>query len=189
MALMITIDASKTEFAGITVKDNFFNPELARLIAKGTEEFRWRYWRPVTDDTNNNRTFVSILWDDSSSEENIFRLLWRLIQNELSDLKSCYCYRIIANGTVKGQNIGWHSDNGYKTVLYYPNEWEPQWGGSTYFKFLGSEKEVQYLQNRIVVFDADLLHYSSSPSVDNILRVSIAFNLRLEGCGATCVPR
>ena len=163
----------------LVVKDSFFKADLSNLIAKGTEVYQWRYWRAVVEDPANNKTFVSYLWGQSS-ENNLFRMLWTMIQKEFTSLQDCNCYRIIANGQVKGQNIIWHTDHGDKTVLYFPNPWEPDWGGSTYFKIGDSEKEIQYKQNRLVVFDANILHYGSGPAIDNILRISIAFNLRLK---------
>jgi hypothetical protein len=162
------------------VKDDFFKADLCNLIAKGTEAYQWRYWRAVVDDSSDRRSFVNLLWTNSS-ENNFFYMLWKLIQKEFPNLQECYCYRIIANGQVKGQNIEWHTDHGDKTALYYPTEWKPEWGGSTYFKIADAQQEIQYKQNRIVIFDANTLHYGSCPTVDNILRVSIAFNLRLKG--------
>ena len=51
-------------------------------------------------------------------------------------------------------------------------------GGSTHFKFGEPEIEKSYKQNRLLLFDSNTLHYGAGPAVDNILRVSIAFNLR-----------
>ena len=102
-----------------------------------------------------------------------------MIHKDIAFVAGCHCWRIIANGQVKGQNGNWHTDHGDKTVLYFPIEWTPEWGGSTYFKMGDSETEVQYKQNRLVVFKSDILHYGSCPTVDNLLRVSIAFNLRI----------
>ena len=164
----------------IVVKDDFFKADLCNLIAKGTEAYQWRYWRSVMDDPADRKTFASFLWSESS-EDNFFHMLWKLIQRGFPSLQECYCYRIIANGQVKGQNIDWHMDHGDKTVLYYPISWKPEWGGSTYFKIADAEQEIKYQQNRIVIFDASMSHYGSCPIVDNILRVSIAFNLRFKG--------
>jgi hypothetical protein len=161
------------------VKDEFFKPDVSSFIAKGTEVYLWRYWRTVPDDTANNRSFVSFLWTQPS-ENNFFYMLWTMIQKEFSSLRDYYCWRIIANGQVRGQNIKWHTDHGDKTVLYFPIEWNPDWGGSTYFKIDNCENEIHYKQNRLVVFDSDTVHRNSGPKVDNILRVSIAFNLRLK---------
>src|SRR5262245_33739083 len=162
----------------IVVKDNFFTASLCKLVAKGTETYQWRYWRGVPDDPANNKYFVSFLWTDSLPENNLFYMLWKLIEKEFPIVQGCYCYRIIANGQVKGQNSNWHADHSDKTVLFFPLAWNPEWGGSFHFKIGDSEKELQYIQNRIVVFDSSIQHYGSCPTVDNILRVSIAFNLR-----------
>jgi hypothetical protein len=125
-----------------------------------------------------NKFFACYLWEDSSRKENFFYMLWKkLIYND-PILQGYYCWRIIANGQVKGQNGNWHTDHGDKTVLYFPIAWDTTWGGSTYFRSNNSEKEISYKKNRLVIFDSDIPHLGSGPSVDNILRVSIAFNLR-----------
>jgi hypothetical protein len=167
----------------LEVRDNLFKADLCNLIAKGTEIYQWRYWRAVYDDAADKRTFVSFLWVDSS-ETNFFHILWKLIQKEIPALQECNCFRIIANGQVKGQNIDWHTDHGDKTAVYFPMAWKPEWGGSTYFKVGDAKQEIKYQQNRIVIFDASVFHYASCPIVENVLRVSIAFNLRFKGVGA-----
>jgi hypothetical protein len=164
----------------IIVKDDFFKTDLANLIAKGTETYQWRYHhKSDVNDSTHNKFFVSLLWAHSS-EQNFFHMLWKLIQNEVPSVKDCDCWRIIANGQIKGQKGNWHTDHGDKTVLYYPTAWNPEWGGSTYFKIDDSKKEIRYRQNRLVVFESRISHYGSCPIVDNILRISIAFNLRLK---------
>jgi hypothetical protein len=163
----------------IIVKDGFFKKDLSNLIAKSTETYQWCYHQKSDiKDPTHNKFFVSWLWTDRS-EENLFCLLWRRIHDEVPSVKNCYCWRIIANGQVRGQNGNWHVDHGDKTVLYFPNAWDPQWGGSTYFKIGDSMKEIKYKQNRIVIFDSNIPHYGSCPTLENILRVSIAFNLRI----------
>ena len=162
----------------VLVKDNFFKEDLLKLIVKSTEAYKWSYYhKSDMDDPTYNKFFVSYLWDPSS-EDNFSHMLWRLIHRDVPCLANHYCWRIIANGQVKGQNGNWHTDHGDMTVLYFPLEWIPEWGGSTYLKIDETETSVQYKQNRLVVFNSKVLHYGSSPAVDNILRVSIAFNLR-----------
>jgi hypothetical protein len=130
------------------------------------------------NDSAHNKFFVSHLWN-GSSEDNFFLLLWNFIHDEVPSLANYYCFRIIANGQVTGQNGNWHVDHGDKTALYFPLKWIPEWGGSTHFKIGAIEKEIPYIQNRLLIFDSQLPHYGSCPEVANILRVSIAFNLRL----------
>ena len=161
----------------IIFKDDFFNADLCKLIAKGVEAYEWRYWCAVPP---NNKTFVSFLWNNQSSEDNFFSMLWKKIQKELPIVQDCYCDSVHANGTVKGQNINWHTDHSDKTVLYFPLAWDREWGGSIYVKNGNSTNEIRYHQNRLVVFDRTVSHSGSGPSIENILRVSIAFSLRLK---------
>jgi len=162
----------------IVVKEDFFKSDLCNLIAKGTQAYQWQYHHKsdVANPTH-NKFFVSHLWNEAS-QENFFYMLWRMIRKDIPFVGDCYCWRIIANGQVKGQNGNWHTDHGDKTVLYFPLEWVPEWGGSTYFKTDEAETQVEYKQNKIVAFTSNTLHYGSCPTVGNILRVSIAFNLR-----------
>jgi hypothetical protein len=161
----------------IVVKQDFFKADLCNLIAKGVEHYNWRY-NHKSDVSNpaHNNFFVSHLWD-TTSQDNLFIMLWRMIQRDIPFVSGCTCRRIIANGQVRGQNGDWHTDHGDKTILYFPLIWRPEWGGSTYFRVGDKEREVQYKQNQLLAFSSDIVHYGSSPTVDNILRVSIAFNL------------
>jgi hypothetical protein len=162
----------------LIVKDNFFKEDLVKVIAKGTELFQWSYHHKsdVNDPTHNN-FFVSRLWTDSM-EDNFFTMLWTMIQRAMPCLNQYYCWRIIANGQVKEQDGNWHTDHGDKTVLYFPLQWDPEWGGSTYFNIDGCKTSTEYKQNRLVIFDSEIFHYGSCPSTANILRISLAFNLR-----------
>jgi hypothetical protein len=163
----------------IIVKEDFFKADLCNLIAKGTQAYQWSYGhKSDVNKANHNKFFVSYLWS-KTSQENFFYMLWRMIHKDISFVSDCHCWRIIANGQVKGQNGNWHTDHGDKTVLYFPLEWKSAWGGSTYFKIGDAETEIPYKQNQMLAFNSDILHYGSCPAVDNILRVSIAFNLRV----------
>lgn len=163
----------------ILVKDDFFKDDLSNLIAKGTATYQWNYHhKSDVSDPTHNKFFVSHLWNESAGA-NFFSMLWTLIHKRVPPVSNYYCWRIIANGQVKGQNGNWHVDHGDKTLLYFPLTWRSDWGGSTHFKVHGEEKEITYRQNRLIVFDSDILHYGSCPSIDNVLRISIAFNLRL----------
>jgi hypothetical protein len=163
----------------ILVKEDFFKSDLCNLIAKGTRAYRWQYdHKSDAANPTHNKFFISPLWNDGL-QENFFCMLWRMIQKEISFVENYHCWRIIANGQVKGQDGNWHTDHGDKTILYFPLPWVPEWGGSTYFKIDNVESQIQYKQNRLLAFNSGILHYGSAPAVDNILRISIAFNLRI----------
>jgi len=165
----------------VVIQDDFFKADLANLIEIGTETYQWHYHhKSDVNEPDHNKFFVSRLWSHPS-EQNFFHMLWKIIHNEMANVQDYDCWRIIANGQVKGQNGNWHTDHGDKTVLYYPTAWSIEWGGSTLLQVDGSKKEIEYKKNRLVVFDSAITHYGACPTVDNILRISIAFNLRLKG--------
>ena len=167
------------QLLNIVVRDDCFKSDLCKLIAKGTQAYRWQYGhKSDVGNPTHNKFFVSPLWNDEL-QENFFYMLWRMIHSEIPFVEDCYCWRIIANGQVKGQDGNWHTDHGDKTVLYFPLQWVPDWGGSTYFKIDDVETQIQYKQNRLLAFGSDILHCGLAPAVDNILRISIAFNLRI----------
>jgi hypothetical protein len=170
----------------LVVKDDFFNADLTELLAKGTELYPWKYHhKSDIDDPTHNKFFVSTLWThpiflkggEKQSQDNFFYMLWKFIHKNIPSLSRQYCWRIIANGQVKGQDGNWHTDHGDKTLLYFPLEWNLEWGGSTYLRIDDSITEIRYNRNRLVIFDSNIPHYGSAPTVANILRVSIAFNL------------
>ena len=168
----------------IIVEDNFFKAGLSNFIEKSVELYQWRY-HTRTSNPAHNKFFGSTLWSNGSSEDNFFYKIWKLIHKDVACVTDCYCFRIMANGQVKGQNGNWHTDAGDRTVLYFPMQWAAEWGGSTHFKINDSETEIQYKQNQLIIFDSHILHYGSGPAINNILRVSIAFNLRIKTTGPT----
>jgi hypothetical protein len=161
----------------LIIKEHVFKADLCNLIAKGTQAYQWFYnHKSDVENPTHNKFFVSHLWNEDTPA-NFFYILWRMIKKDIPFVGDCDCCRIIANGQVKGQNGNWHIDHGDKTVLYFPLAWTPEWGGSTYFKIDSTETEIEYRQNQVVAFDSSIVHYGSSPTVDNVLRISIAFNL------------
>ena len=148
--------AKKRELECLIIRDEFFNENLATVIERGAEQYQWIYGhKSDIGDPKHNKFFVSYLWDDIHSEDNFYHTIWRVIVKEVPCLSSFYCWRIIANGQVKGQNGDWHTDHGDKTILYFPLEWTSQWGGSTYFKVNELETEIEYKKNRIRLFNSD----------------------------------
>ena len=178
LARMAFVGSSQSVLRMITVKDNFFRDDLSKMITKGTETYKWSYnHKAVMADPTHTKFFVCHLWFQPS-EENFFHILWQQIHRNLPEVAGFDCFRIIANGQVKGQNGNWHKDHGDKTALYFPLEWVHEWGGTTHFKLEDAETEIEYKQNRLLLFNSNVLHYGSGPAIDNVLRISIAFNLR-----------
>ena len=74
-----------------------------------------------------------------------------------------------------------HQDDGDFTMIYYPRcDWQEDWGGGT----VVDGTLVEYVGNRLVVFDADLWHQAQPVSRQCYeLRTCIVFKCNLESGG------
>ena len=72
----------------------------------------------------------------------------------------------------------WHSDDDHpnaKTILFYPQAWEPDWEGGTSFN---SNPTIEYKQNAAVLFNGNILHkadYHTNPNH----RYTIAYKIKI----------
>ena len=74
-----------------------------------------------------------------------------------------------------------HIDDGLITALYYPNtfdntDWKPEWGGAT--EFITGET-VQYVGNRLLLFDASVEHRAAAHYYNEGWRVTLALKTNL----------
>ena len=69
--------------------------------------------------------------------------------------------RIYMNAHTHGIEPHLHTDDGDFTMIYYPRlDWKLEYGGGTYI----DGELIEYKGNRLVVFDAPLLHSAMSVS-------------------------
>ena len=92
------------------------------------------------------------------------------------------------NGQVMGQDGGIHADTEHLqpwwTILYFPMDWEDEWGGPTKFFRSNLEflMEVPVKRGNILCFPGNVLHQGCAPLVPNKMRMSVAIktNLRFD---------
>jgi len=150
----------------VRIIDNAF-PEINAAIAEGTDSFCWKYGHTsVGDGTNLFFSTTDLL--HTNLRGNLEMLASRILNPNQYKLR-----RVYANGQVMGQDGVFHVDDGDMTALYYPLPWEPEWGGSTEFR--NPDKTVEYIQDRLAIFDANHPHRGSAPTVPDRLRITIAF--------------
>ena len=87
--------------------------------------------------------------------------------------------RIYMNAHTHGIEPHMHQDDGDFTMIYYPRlDWKQEWGGGT----VVDGTLVEYVGNRLVVFDADLWHQAQPVSRQCYeLRNNIVFKCRVSG--------
>lgn len=95
-----------------------------------------------------------------SESDSIYKLFQKKISDEFPIVSSMRLYRMYINCFAPSENPYFHTDNdtGF-TFLYYPQEnWKLNDGGETQFLINESIYGVLPLPNRIVKFDAAIMH-------------------------------
>ena len=104
------------------------------------------------------------LVSEIDSENRVFMMVASKILEKFPEIESASIYRMYVNCFAPGENPYFHVDGkaGY-TFLYYPDEsWDRDEGGETQFLIDGEIQGVLPLPNRLVMFDATLLHKATS---------------------------
>ena len=162
---------SKTEGL-IDIWDNVLEPHAAELVDQMMrEKLLWHY------DYSSNKHGVNKHWHVLCGEQVIFpeydflSPIWETAKTkydfenkyDIVEFKRVYC-----NAHTFGIEPHIHTDDGDLTMIYYPiMDWEPEWlGGTAIWNTEGTEidKYVNYIGNRLLVFDANLNHQAMSVS-------------------------
>ena len=161
----------------IKVFDNFLPKEELNKINELLERPMWSFTGGgVSDDDS----FTSRMWHmDNLEKDDYFVSLFYLIKDKLKingQLLRCY-----ANGQTATQSGVPHKDDGDTTILYFPTPWAHYIGGHLHFYGEGLTDTIEYKQNRLVLFPANLTHYAGAPDKTyRDLRVSLAFKVKNE---------
>ena len=158
------------------IYDNVLDIDTATLIDTEMKEMTWKYdynsktdwklggavnkhWHTFCgfDKINKPYTFINHIWDIAKNKYD-FENKYKVTQ-----FKRVYC-----NAHTHGIEPHVHTDDGDFTMIYYPIlDWEPEWLGGTVLwneQKTEIEKYVNYIGNRLFVFDAHLPHQAMSVS-------------------------
>ena len=156
----------------IKVIDNLFqDKDYLDLINNRFIELDYKL-QSSRNDCVNDLTLWNFLYSELNPASYEF-LLYKIKNLDFLNIESIN--RIYANGNFATEWAGgrWHTDDGDITALFYPCEWDIKNGGGTSFK---DGTTVDYVQNRLLLFDADMEHKADSHSADAI-RYTIAIKM------------
>ena len=104
-----------------------------------------------------------------------FNYMAKKIQN-LTYMKESSIIRVYVNLHTTGKNHcgDFHEDDGQITALYYPMTWDKKYGGGTEFE---DGTVVDYVTNRLVLFDANKKHRGMEHTNENLFRYTVAFKM------------
>ena len=125
------------------VYDNVVEPHIAELIDMSMKEISWKY-------------------DYRSSNQGINKHWHRLCGYEKIQPEYDFLEPIWETANTHGIEPHVHKDDGDFTMIYYPIlDWKPEWlGGTVVWNDEETEinKYVNYIGNRLFVFDSQLSH-------------------------------
>ena len=153
------------------IYDNVLDEDTAKLIDTEMKDMTWKYdynskkgevnkhWHTFcgNDVINEPYTFINHIWDIAKNKYDFAN------KYKVTQFKRVYC-----NAHTHGIEPHLHTDDGDFTMIYYPIlDWEPEWLGGTALwneQKTEIEKYVNYIGNRLFVFDAKLNHQAMSVS-------------------------
>lgn len=135
----------------IEIFDNFFEEEIHKDIFSYCQKALYSYgevdypWTPP----------VGMISQITKSHS-----LFQLFEKRLSSLTKFLPHRMYVNCFSPNENPYFHKDDDYgETVLYYPNlDWHHDEHGETQFMLNNEIKGILPIPNRLIKFDATLLH-------------------------------
>ena len=153
------------------IYDNLLEPHIAELVDMEMKKMTWKYdyssekggvnkhWHTLCghETIEEPYKFINYIWDTAKQKYNFEK------KYHVTNFKRVYC-----NAHTHGIEPHLHHDDGEFTMIYYPIlDWEPEWLGGTALwntQKTEIEKYVNYIGNRLFVFDAKLNHQAMSVS-------------------------
>ena len=158
----------------IEVIDDVLENHIAILIEDSVKNLSWKYDYESNRGQPNKHWHVLCGHDDLDCLENGFDwATWIFDIAKKKVGKELMYERIYCNAHTHGIEPHLHIDDGEFTMIYYPRlDWKPEWNGGT---LIGGQL-VEYVGNRLVIFDAHLPHKAMPVSRECYeLRTNVVF--------------
>ena len=156
------------------VHDGVLEEHNAILIDDAVKQLSWKYDYHSEPSKPNKHWHVLCGHDFKELTANGYDWADHIFNAAKSKLNKELTYeRIYCNAHTHGIEPHLHIDDGEFTMIYYPRlDWHKEWGGGT--KVDG--ELVQYVGNRLVIFDAHLPHQAMPVSRECYeLRTNVVF--------------
>jgi hypothetical protein len=155
------------------VYDNFLSEEDHKFVSNYCYSALYHYGEkdsPYTKPTGMVHDVYNVVngnvvsYPNEINSKKFFNLFESKIKEQFSSfIEDCSLYRMYINCFSPSENPYFHVDGEGYTFLYYPDdEWHLNDGGETQFFVDGSFYGVAPIPNRMLVFDANLLHRATS---------------------------
>ena len=156
------------------VHDGVLEEHNAILIDDAVKQLSWKYDYHSEPSKPNKHWHVLCGHDFKELTANGYDWADHIFNAAKSKLNKELTYeRIYCNAHTHGIEPHLHIDDGEFTMIYYPRlDWHKEWGGGT----MVDGELVQYIGNRLVIFDAHLPHQAMPVSRECYeLRTNVVF--------------
>ena len=158
----------------IEVIDNVLEEHVAILIDDYMKNLSWKFDYESKRGQPNKHWHIFCGHDKNECSENGYDWAHSIFLAAKSKVGKELTYeRIYCNAHTHGIEPHLHKDDGQFTMIFYPRlDWEPEWSGGT----IVDGQLVEYVGNRLVIFDAHLPHKAMPVSRECYeLRTNVVF--------------
>ena len=158
----------------IEVIDNVLEEHVAILIDDYMKNLSWKFDYESKRGQPNKHWHIFCGHNKNECSENGYDWAHSIFLAAKSKVGKELTYeRIYCNAHTHGIEPHLHKDDGQFTMIFYPRlDWEPEWSGGT----IVDGQLVEYVGNRLVIFDAHLPHKAMSVSRECYeLRTNVVF--------------
>jgi len=158
----------------IEVIDNVLEDHIAILIDDCMKNLSWKFDYESKRGQPNKHWHVFCGHDENECSENGYDWAHSIFIAAKSKVGKELTYeRIYCNAHTHGIEPHLHRDDGQFTMIFYPRlDWKPEWSGGT----IVDGQLIEYVGNRLVIFDAHLPHKAMPVSRECYeLRTNVVF--------------
>ena len=158
----------------IEVIDNVLEEHVAILIDDYMKNLSWKFDYESKRGQPNKHWHIFCGHDKNECSKNGYDWAHSIFLAAKSKVGKELTYeRIYCNAHTHGIEPHLHRDDGQFTMIFYPRlDWEPEWSGGT----IVDGQLVEYVGNRLVIFDAHLPHKAMPVSRECYeLRTNVVF--------------
>ena len=158
----------------IEVIDNVLEDHIAILIDDCMKNLSWKFDYESKRGQPNKHWHVFCGHDKNECSENGYDWAHSIFIAAKSKVGKELTYeRIYCNAHTHGIEPHLHRDDGQFTMIFYPRlDWKPEWSGGT----IVDGQLIEYVGNRLVIFDAHLPHKAMPVSRECYeLRTNVVF--------------
>ena len=160
----------------IEVLDDVLELHNAILVDDAVRKLSWNYYYSSEPTKPNKHWHVLCGHDEGecvAAGYDWAHYIFKIAKKKLDRVDSFDYERIYCNAHTHGIEPHLHVDDGQFTMIYYPRlDWKPEWGGGT----MVDGELVEYVRNRLVIFDAYQRHKAMTVSRECYeLRTNVVF--------------